>query len=143
MRFGRSAICVIGGLAAAATLVASMPSQSAQARTRKRGRNRGALRMVDINVDGFAGIPQNVVIEMRFTGTISKASIIPALFQIRGENALGTGFTLQVAGDFQPFGNVVRFFPRLPTPSGPASPDQPARTLPSRGDGIVGQVASG
>lgn len=116
MSFSRTARLLVGGLTAAAVVALSVPSGTADAaKGRRKGQNRGALRMVDINVDGFAGIPRNFVIEMRFTSPVAKGSIDPALFQIRGQNVVNGGFTQQVPGDFQAYGNVVRFYPRLPT----------------------------
>jgi hypothetical protein len=76
---------------------------------------RRALRILDINVEAQANVPQNRVIEIRFNATPAKRSVNPAQFRIRAQNATGTGFTKQVPGEFQVFGNTVRFFPRLPT----------------------------
>ena len=110
MRISRTLIGLVGGLAVATATVALQPAD-ATAKSRRKGRTRGALRVIDINVEAQANVPQNRVIEIRF----NKRSVNPAQFQIRSQNATGTGFAKQIPGEFQVFGNVVRFFPRLPT----------------------------
>ena len=125
MRIGKTVVGIAGGMALASVLVALAPQQNADAARRRRGRSRGPLQLIDLNVGDFAGVAQNHVIEFEFTSAISKNSLDPATFQIRAENANGTGYTRQVPGDFQLFGTVVRFFPRLPTHL--RDPDRPGQ----------------
>jgi hypothetical protein len=113
MRIGRLMTGAVAGVAVAAVLASVFPTEDAFA---KRRRNRGGkLRLVDVNVQARDGVVHNEIIEFRFTSNVDKATVSPAVFQIRGENALRTGFTKQVPGSFQVQGRTVRFFPRLPT----------------------------
>ncbi len=80
-----------------------------------RGRRGGALQVQRINVDGAASIPANEIVEIQFTGAVDPASVSPATLQMRAQNPVNQGFTRQVFGSFQVVGNIVRFYPRLPT----------------------------
>ena len=90
MRISRTLIGLVGGLAVATATVALQPTD-ATARARRKGKARGALRILDINVEAQANVPQNRVIEIRFNGTPDKRTVNPAQFQIRAQNANGTG----------------------------------------------------
>lgn len=115
MRIARAMIGLIGGLAVAGAGTVLLDSPDAEARTKRRGRQRGPLRLIDVSVADEGNVPGNAIIEMRFTRQIARSSVNPAVFQIRAQNADNTGFAKQVAGDFQWLGNLVRFYPRLPT----------------------------
>jgi hypothetical protein len=95
------------GLAAAAAL-ASAGTASAKPRG-------GGFKVIDCNVAGLDGVFQNAVIELVFTSEVAQQSVDPAIIQVREMNSSATGFTKQVPGSFQFAGNIVRFYPRLPT----------------------------
>lgn len=110
--FGRLA----GGVAAAGLIIFACGSIDAHAaRKRFASRRNGPLAIQTINVSGASGVPANEVIEVVFSTPVQPKTINEAVFQVREENATGTGFTKQIFGDFQIAGSVVRFFPRLPT----------------------------
>lgn len=114
MRISRTWSRVAVGAAVAATVAVALPDEKAVAKAGRQNRG-GVLKMTDIDVGDFAGVAQNHVIEMRFTQQIDGSSVNPATFQVRSQNAKGTGFTIQVPGTFQVAGSAVRFYPRLPT----------------------------
>lgn len=106
----RAALGVLGGAALAAALAPMVAPEAALAKPKG-----GALRLIDINVGGLAGIHQNAIIELTFTSAVDPRSVNPAVFQVREQNAKGAGFTKQIPGSFQTVGSFVRFYPRLPT----------------------------
>ncbi len=110
----RAALGVLGGAAFAAALAPVVVPGLApdMALAKPKG---GALRLIDINVGGLAGIHQNAIIELTFTSAVDPRSVNPAVFQVREQNATGAGFTKQIPGSFQTVGSFVRFYPRLPT----------------------------
>ena len=115
MRIGRTISGVAAGIAVATLLATVFPAQDALAkRKNKRSRN-GAMRLIDVSVGSFAGVRHNAIIEFKFTANVDTQTVNAAIFQIRGANDNRTGFTKQVPGSFQVQGNIVRFFPRLPT----------------------------
>ncbi len=114
MKIGRTISGVAAGVAVAALIATIFPVQDALAKRKRRGRG-GPLRLIDVNVGSFSGVNHNAIIEFKFTSDVDQGTVGAAIFQIRGQNALGTGFTKQVPGSFQVQGNKVRFFPRLPT----------------------------
>jgi len=73
------------------------------------------LRITDIDVAGTAGVPQDQIVEIRFTQPVDPHTVNPATIQIRAQNVVGTGYTIQTPGSFQVTGSLVRFLPRLPT----------------------------
>jgi hypothetical protein len=122
MRISRTLGRVAGGAAVAAACVFLLPSGQVAAKAGRQNRG-GPLKLTDIDIGDFAGVAQNHIIDMRFTQPVDPATVNPATFQIRAQNASSTGFTIQVAGSFQVTGSAVRFYPRLPTHlRDPASP---------------------
>ena len=113
MRIPKNARTVLGLLAGAGAVAAVGAVAGADAAAAKT--KGGSLRVVDVNVSGLDGVYQNSVVEITFTADVDPVSVNPAVFQVRQRNATGTGFTKQVPGTFQVAGNVVRFYPRLPT----------------------------
>ncbi len=113
MRIGRTLTGLATGVAVAALLSTLFAPTDALAKKRRRGG--GALRVIDVNVGAFAGVKHNAVLEFKFTTEVDPATVSHAVLQVRAANATGTGFTREVPGSFQVRGNVVRFFPRLPT----------------------------
>jgi hypothetical protein len=114
MRISRTWGRVAGGAAVAAACVLLLPDGPLAAKAGRQNRG-GPLKLTDIDIGDFAGVPQNHIIDMRFTQPIDPATVNPATFQVRVQNATSTGFTIQVAGSFQVTGSAVRFYPRLPT----------------------------
>jgi hypothetical protein len=113
MRLPKNARTVLGLLAGAGAVATAGAVAGADAAAAKS--KGGPLRVVDVNVAGLDGVYQNAVIEIQFTADIDPVSVNPAVFQVRQRNSTGTGFTKQIPGSFQVAGNVVRFYPRLPT----------------------------
>jgi len=102
----------VGGCAAASVVALSMAAdQPARAGSRKGG----ALQIQSINVAAESGVPANAIVELVFNNEVDPASVTPATLQVRGQNATQTGYTKQVFGSTQVVGNIVRFYPRLPT----------------------------
>ena len=60
-----------------------------------------ALKLTDIDVGDFAGVAQDKIVNLRFTQAIDPTSVNPATIQVRAQNALGTGFAIEVPGTFQ------------------------------------------
>ena len=108
---------LVGGGLAAAMVFAAMSDDSAfAARRKKRPRRRGkTLAVQRINVANASGVPGNQIIEVTFNVDVDPDTISHAYMRVRGQNASQTGFTKDVFGTFQVAGNVVTFFPRLPT----------------------------
>ncbi len=73
------------------------------------------MKLVDVDVSGTSGVPQDQIVSMKFTQAVDVRSVGPASVLVRMQNATGTGFSIQAAGTFQVAGSVVRFLPRLPT----------------------------
>lgn len=123
MANSRALTRLIGGGLAAALVVASLgAAEHATAKTKKsrRGRN---LTLQRINIANATNVPANSIVEMTFSADVDPATVSHAVIQVRGENATQTGFTKEVFGTFQVNGNVVRFYPRLPSHlRDPASP---------------------
>ena len=102
----------VGGCAAACIVALSVASdQPARAGSRKGG----ALQIQSINVASESGVPANAIVEIVFNNEVDPASVTPATLQVRGQNSTQTGYTKQVFGATQVVGNIVRFYPRLPT----------------------------
>lgn len=114
MRISRTWGRVAGGAAVAAACVVLLPGGQLAAKAGRQNRG-GPLKLTDIDIGDFAGVPQNHIVDMRFTQPVDPATVNPATFQIRAQNANSTGFTIQVPGSFQVSGSAVRFYPRLPT----------------------------
>jgi hypothetical protein len=114
MRISRTWGRVAGGAAVAAACVVLLPGGPLAAKAGRQNRG-GPLKLTDIDVGDFAGVHHNHVIDMRFTQPVDPATVNPATFQVRAQNATSTGFTIQVPGSFQVTGSAVRFYPRLPT----------------------------
>lgn len=104
-----------GGLVAALMLVTLGDGDALAARKKRRAARGKSLVVQRINVAGSVNVPGNQIIEITFNNDVDAATIGAAYVQIRAENATQTGFTRQVFGTFQVDGNVVRFYPRLPT----------------------------
>lgn len=113
------------GLAAGAAVTVGALASSEPASAKARG---GTFKVLDCNVAGLNGVGQagivlNQIVEIVFTSAVDPATVNPAIFQVREQNATGKGYTKQIAGSFQTVGNRVRFYPRLPTHlRDPASP---------------------
>src|SRR5262245_44333144 len=102
---------VVGATVAVVAAAAFMPSQKATAKAAKSG----GFKVVDVNVGDTGGVFQNKIVEMTFSTAIDPATVNPATIRVRAQNATRTGYTIQVPGSFQVTGNIVRFYPRLPT----------------------------
>ena len=102
---------VVGCAAASAAALAVAPGASAKAA----GKGRGALVVQSINVAGASDVPANQVVEVSFSTAVDPASVTPSTLRVYGRNATDKGYTKAVFGSLQVTGNVVRFFPRLPT----------------------------
>ena len=108
----RRAAMFVGGITVAgAFALATAPAPSARAAS---GSGR-AIQIQKINVAQGSGVPANSVVEITMSQAVDPSTVTPATVQVRGQNATLTGYTKQVVGSFQVVGNVVRFFPRLPT----------------------------
>jgi len=123
-----------GGLAAAMVFAAWGDGDALAAKRKKRLRKRGkTLSVQRINVANASGVPGNQVIEVVFNTDVDPVTMNHAFMRVLGENATQTGFTKEVFGTFQVSGNVVRFFPRLPThlrdPSSPTGAFYPVGAL--------------
>jgi hypothetical protein len=68
-----------------------------------------------INVAQGASVPANIIVEVKCSQPVNPDSVSPATLQIRGRNATNTGYSKQAFGSSQVVGNVIRFYPRLPT----------------------------
>ncbi len=121
---------IAGGAAVAAVVVVALPGAKVSAKAKAAG---AAMKITDIDVGDFAGIPQNKIISIQFSQVVDPASVSPATLQVRAQNAKGTGYTIQVPGSFQVAGSTVRFLPRLPThlrdPADPAGGFFPAGSI--------------
>ena len=115
MRISKNWMKVACGAAVATAAVVALPARTAMAGKGSHQKGNGALKITDVDVGDFAGIPQNHIINMTFTQPIDPSSVSPATIQIRAQNATQRGFTIQVPGSFQVTGSLVRFYPRLPT----------------------------
>ncbi len=111
LNWRRTVLAVTAATVSAGLIGALWVPDEAQARRRKGGQ----MRIVDIDVGSFAGVPLNTVIQFKFSQKPSRSSVHHATFRIREENATQTGFTKQVPGAFQIQGRSVNFFPRLST----------------------------
>jgi hypothetical protein len=109
MRTSRNWARLVGGAAAALAVAAALPAEKAKAAKAP------ALKLTDVNIGDYSGVPQDQVIEMTFTQPVDPASVSRATLQMRAQNSTKTGFSIEVPGSFQVAGSVVRFFPRLPT----------------------------
>ncbi len=114
MRLGKTLVGLTGGALVALFVGTLVTPEDAHARNRRR-RKGGPMRLVDVNVGTFAGLPLNSIIEIKFTQPVDIATVNAAVVRIRQQNETGTGFTKQVPGSFQIRKNLVRFFPRLAT----------------------------
>jgi len=97
------------GAALSAGIVLALPQEKAS------GRAAPTMRIVDIDVGGQSGVPQDMIITAKFTQPVDPATVSPATFFVRSQNSVGTGYALQAPGSFQVTGSTVRFLPRLPT----------------------------
>lgn len=77
-----------------------------------------ALALIDISVADFDGVALNEIIKFEFTERLQSDSVRPDTIQLRE----GPNFGKQVPGDFRVDGNLVYFYPALPTkPSVPST----------------------
>ncbi len=107
---------VVGGTVAAGLVLFAFGDVDAEAAKNRRKRGKGkSLTVQRINVANSSGVAANAVIEVIFSTDVDPSTINHAQFRVRAQNATGTGFTIGVSGTFQVNGNIVRFFPRLPT----------------------------
>jgi hypothetical protein len=100
--------CAAAGVVALAT--ASVEPARAAGTTKS-----STLQVQSINLSQGSGVPANSIVEVTLSQQIDPNSVSPATFQVRGLNATQTGYAVQVFGSMQVIGNVVRFYPRLPT----------------------------
>ncbi len=116
---------VVGAALAAGLIITSFVSLDDADAARRRRRRGRALAVQLINLDGRSNVPGNAVVEVVFNTKVREDTINHSQFQVREQNATQTGFTKQIFGNFQYLGNVVRFYPRLPThlrdPSSPTN----------------------
>ena len=106
---------LVSGCAAAGLVVfVATSAESVRAAPRAR-RAAGGLQIQNISVARATNVPADRIIETTFNQAVDPSSVGPATFQIRSLNAAQTGFAKQIYGTFQVVGNLVRFFPRLPT----------------------------
>ena len=82
-----------GGAVAAGLILFACGSTDAHAAKRSRSRSNGPLTVQTINVAGASGVAANEVIEVVFSTPVKATTVNEAVFQIREENATGTGFT--------------------------------------------------
>jgi len=109
MRTSRNWTRLAGGVAAAIAVAAAFPTVKARAA------KAAGLKLTDINIGDYTGVPQDAIIEMTFNQEIDPGSVNPATVQMRAQNVTKTGFSIEVPGSFQVAGSVIRFLPRLPT----------------------------
>lgn len=116
MANARSLMRVVGGGLAAALIVASFGDggDALAAKTKRRARSK-SLALQQVNVRSASNVPANQIVEMVFSGEVDPSTVSHAVIQVRERNATDTGYTKEVFGTFQVTGNIVRFFPRLPT----------------------------
>jgi hypothetical protein len=100
--------CATAGVVALAT--ASVQPARAAATTKS-----STLQVQSINLSQGSGVPANSVIELTMSQQIQSSSVSPATLQVRGLNATQTQYAKQVFGSIQVVGNIIRFYPRLPT----------------------------
>ena len=72
-----------------------------------------ALYVVDMDLDGLDGVSLNVPMQIEFSDFVLPETIRPDTIQIR----LGPRYGIQAFGDFKVAGNIVTFFPQIPTKS--------------------------
>ena len=99
--------CAAAGLVAV-TAASTRPAKAAGAKAR-------GFQVQSINVAQGASVPGNIIVEITCSQPVNPESVSPATLQIRGRNATNTGFSKQAFGSTQVVGNVIRFYPRLPT----------------------------
>ena len=102
----------VGGCATAGAVALAVASATP---VRAAGGKGGGLIVQNINVAKGSGVAANQIVEITFNAPVDPASVSPATILVRGRNATDKGFTKQVFGSTQVVGNIVRFFPRLPT----------------------------
>ena len=111
LRFSRAGSVLLGSLAVASAFVSfagcgggggggSDPEVGAQ-----------ALYVVDIDLDGRDGVSLNVPMTIEFSEFVLPSTIRHDTIQVR----LGPRYGIQSFGDFKVAGNIVTFFPQLPT----------------------------
>jgi hypothetical protein len=101
--------CAAAGLVAF-TVASTRPAKAAGTKAAVSG-----FQVQSINVAQGASVPGNMIIEVTCSQAVNPDSVNPATLQIRGRNATNTGYSKQAFGSTQVVGNVIRFFPRLPT----------------------------
>jgi hypothetical protein len=103
----------VGGCATAGVVALATASvQPARAAGTAKG---STLQVQSINLSQGSGVPANSVIELTMSQQIKSSSVSPATLQVRGLNATATQYAKQVFGSIQVVGNLIRFYPRLPT----------------------------
>jgi hypothetical protein len=112
MAKSRKLTMFVGGFVAAGAVALTAASSEP---ARAAGKKVGSLTIVSQNFAGGSSMPANTILEMTFNATIDPTSVGPATILVRGQNATLTGYTKQVFGSYQVVGNIVRFYPRLPT----------------------------
>ena len=101
--------CAAAGVVAVAAASGGAPATAAT------GKVRGGLIVQSINVAGAADVAANQIVEVTFSAPVDPASVNPSTLPVYGRNATDKGYTKAVFGSLQVVGNVVRFYPRLPT----------------------------
>ncbi len=114
MADSRTKKLLVGGGLAAAMIIAGVGEGDALAKRNKRRKGKN-LTVQRINVANASNVPGNQVIEVVFNADVDPSTMTHAYMRVRAQNATQTGFTKEVFGTFQVSGNVVKFFPRLPT----------------------------
>ena len=75
------------------------------------GDTANTLVLVDVSVAGFDGVPLNEIIVFEFSEDLDPDTVRPDTIQIRE----GPNYGKQVPGNFRVDGNLVQFYPRIPT----------------------------
>jgi hypothetical protein len=103
---------VVSGCATATVVALATASMEPARAAASKG---STLQVQSINLSQSSGVPANSVIELTMSQAIKSSSVTPATLQVRGLNATGTQYAKQVFGSIQVVGNLIRFYPRLPT----------------------------
>jgi hypothetical protein len=106
---------ILSGCAAAGLVAVTVASAGPAKAAGKKAKAVGGFQVQSINVALGASVPGNIIVEVKCSQAVNPDSVTPATLQVRGKNATKTGYSKQVFGSAQVVGNVIRFYPRLPT----------------------------
>jgi hypothetical protein len=115
---GRSAWISVAFLAAMGCLMAGCGGggsgdggNAEAAAAKEKGKKARKLALIDISVADFDGVAVNEIIKFEFTEILQPDSVRPDTIQIRE----GPNYGKQVPGEFRIDGDIVWFYPTLPT----------------------------